>query len=43
MLDDYLIVLDAEPTQTEVVDKLLRSETDVVITLISLYKAPGGG
>jgi len=43
MLDDYLIVLDAEPTQTGVECKLLRSETDVVINLISLYKAMGGG
>jgi outer membrane protein TolC len=43
MLDDYLTVLDAESTSTEVEGRLIRSETDVVITLISLYKAPGGG
>ncbi|MFA9407582.1 MAG: hypothetical protein ACERKJ_01950 [Candidatus Dadabacteria bacterium] len=43
MLDDYLFVLDAEPTQTEVEGRFVRSETDVVINLISLYKAIGGG
>lgn len=42
-LADFLTVLDAERTLTEVEDRFVRSETDVVLNLISLYKALGGG
>ncbi len=42
-LSDFLTVLDAERTLTAVEDRLVRSETDVVLNLISLYKALGGG
>lgn len=42
-LADFLTVLDAERTLTEVEDRLVKSETEVVLNLISLYKALGGG
>jgi len=42
-LADFLTVLDAERTLTDFEDRLVRSETDLVINLISLYKALGGG
>ena len=42
-LDDFLTVLDAERTLTQVEDQLVVSETKVVLQLIALYKALGGG
>ncbi|MEM7008653.1 MAG: TolC family protein [Thermodesulfobacteriota bacterium] len=42
-LADFLTVLDAERTLTEVEDRLVRSETELVVNLIALYKALGGG
>ncbi|MEM9597801.1 MAG: efflux RND transporter permease subunit [Acidobacteriota bacterium] len=42
-LSDFLPVLDAERTQTEVEDQLAISETAVVLRLVALYKALGGG
>lgn len=42
-LDDFLTVLDAERTLTELEDRLVQSETGAVVRLIALYKALGGG
>ncbi|MDP2141825.1 MAG: efflux transporter outer membrane subunit [Gammaproteobacteria bacterium] len=41
--DSFLDVLDAQRTQLEAEDLLARSETDVALNVISLYKALGGG
>ena len=40
---DFLTVLDAERTLSQNEDELAQSRTSVVISLISLYKALGGG
>jgi NodT family efflux transporter outer membrane factor (OMF) lipoprotein len=40
---DFLNVLDAQRTLTQVQDQLAQSEGSVVLDLISLYKALGGG
>jgi multidrug efflux system outer membrane protein len=42
-LKDFLTVLDAERVLTEVRDRLVQSETAVVLHMIGLYKALGGG
>ena len=42
-LKDFLTVLDAERVLTEVRDNLIQSETSVMLQLIQLYKALGGG
>ena len=42
-LEDYLTVLDAERNLTEVEDRLAQSETGVVLRLVGLYAALGGG
>ncbi len=41
--DSFLDVLDAQRTQLEAEDLLARSETDLALNVISLYKALGGG
>lgn len=42
-LADFLTVLDAERVLTEIEDRLVQSETEVVLKLIVLYKSLGGG
>lgn len=42
-LADFLTVLDAERVLTEIEDRLVLSETEVVLKLIALYKSLGGG
>ena len=42
-LADYLVVLDAERTQTDVEDRLAQSETGVILRLVALYASLGGG
>lgn len=42
-LEDYLTVLDAERNLTEVEDQLAASETGVVLQMVGLYAALGGG
>ncbi|WP_231039050.1 TolC family protein, partial [Nitratidesulfovibrio oxamicus] len=42
-VDDLLTVLDAERRQLEVEEALARSRSGVLLHLVSLYKALGGG
>ncbi|MEM8993184.1 MAG: efflux transporter outer membrane subunit [Acidobacteriota bacterium] len=42
-LESFLTVLDAERTQVEVDDQLAASETGVLLRLVQLYAALGGG
>jgi multidrug efflux system outer membrane protein len=42
-LEDFLPVLDAERAQYLADDKLVQSEDDTALALVSLYKALGGG
>lgn len=42
-LTDFLTVLDAERTLTDVEDRLIAGETEVVSRVVALYKALGGG
>ena len=42
-LSDYLPVLDAERSLTDLEDRLTASETGVVTRLVALYTALGGG
>lgn len=42
-IDSFLDVLDAERTMLDAQDRLARSETNVAIHLIAIYKALGGG
>ncbi|MEM1176892.1 MAG: efflux transporter outer membrane subunit [Acidobacteriota bacterium] len=42
-LESFLTVLDAERTQVDVEDQLVASETGVLLGLIRLYAAVGGG
>ena len=41
--DSFLDLLDAQRTQLEAEDLLARSEIDVALNVIALYKALGGG
>jgi len=42
-LTDFLTVLDAERAVTRLEDRLVAAETGIVVNLVSLYKALGGG
>jgi len=42
-LGDFLSVLDAQKSRYALEDELARSETNVVVDLVALYKALGGG
>ena len=42
-LGDFLSVLEAQKSRYELEDELAQSETSVVVNLVSLYKALGGG
>jgi len=42
-LGDFLSVLDAQKSRYALEDELAQSETNVVVDLVSLYKALGGG
>lgn len=42
-LGDFLSVLEAQRSRYELEDELAKSETSVVVNLVALYKAVGGG
>ncbi len=42
-LDDFLSALDAQKSRYTLEDELAQSETSVLVNLVALYKALGGG
>ena len=42
-LGDFLSVLEAQKSRYELEDELAHSETSVVVNVVALYKALGGG